>query len=106
MIARVWRGIALPDRTDAYLAHLQDTVFRELSRIDGYRGACVLQRELDVGVEITVQTFWASMEAIRQFAGEDVTQAVVAPAAQPLFRSYDAIVTHFQVVLQVAHTAA
>jgi heme-degrading monooxygenase HmoA len=106
MIARVWRGIALPGRTDAYLAHLQHTVLPELSRIAGYRGASVLQRELDEGVEITVQTFWASMEAIRQFAGEPVTRAVVAPAARPLFRSYDATVTHFQVVLQVAHTAA
>jgi heme-degrading monooxygenase HmoA len=105
MIARVWRGIAFPDKTDDYLAHLQHTVFPELSRIEGYRGACVLQRELDGGVEITVQTFWTSMEAIRQFAGEQVAVAVVAPAAQPLFRSYDATVTHFQVVLQAAHTA-
>ena len=103
MVARVWQGIALPDRTDAYLAHLQHTIFPELSRIEGYRGACVLQRELDEGVEITVQTLWASMDAIRQFAGESVNAAVVAPAAQPLFRSYDTTVTHFQVVLHHQH---
>ena len=106
MIARVWRGIAFPGRTEAYLAHLQHTVLPELSRIAGYRGASVLQRELEEGVEITVQTLWASMEAIGQFAGEHVTQAVVVPAAQPLFRSYEATVTHFQFVLQLAHTAA
>src|SRR5215210_3160402 len=102
MIARVWRGIALPDRTDDYLAHLQRTVFPELSRIEGYRGAYVLRRDLEEGVEITVQTLWTSMEAIRQFAGEKVTTAVVAPAAQPLFRSYDTTVTHFQVVLHAS----
>jgi hypothetical protein len=28
------------------------------------------------------------MEAIRQFAGDQVEGAVVAPSAQPLFRSY------------------
>jgi heme-degrading monooxygenase HmoA len=100
MIARIWHGIAHPDQTGAYLAHLQHTIFPELSRIEGYRGAYVLQRELDEGVEITVQTLWTSMEAIRRFAGEDVTAAVVAPAAQPLFRSYDPTVTHLQVVLQ------
>ena len=55
------------------------------------------------GVEITVQTLWASMDAIRQFAGESVNTAVVAPAAQPLFRSYDTTVTHFQVVLHHEH---
>jgi len=100
MIARVWRGVAIPESTEAYLAHLQHTVFPEFSSITGYHGAIVLQRELDDGIEITVQTFWASMEAIHQFAGEQVTQAVVAPAAQPLFRRYDATVMHCQVGLQ------
>jgi heme-degrading monooxygenase HmoA len=90
---------------DEYLAHLQHTVFPELSRIDGYRGAYVLQRELDEGIEIMVQTLWTSMEAIRQFAGEDITAAVVAPTAQPLFRRYDATVTHLQVVLRTTHSA-
>jgi heme-degrading monooxygenase HmoA len=104
MIARVWRGIALPDRTDDYLAHLQQAIFPELSRIAGYQGASVLRRDLEHGVEITVQTLWASMDAIRQFAGESVNAAVVAPAAQPLFRSYDTTVTHFQVVLHHEHS--
>jgi heme-degrading monooxygenase HmoA len=106
MIARVWHGIALPGRTDDYLAHLQHTVFPELSRIEGYQGAYVLRRDLEEGVEITVQTLWTSMDAIRQFAGETVTTAVVADAAQPLFRSYDATVTHFQVVLHAEHSSS
>jgi heme-degrading monooxygenase HmoA len=105
MILRVWRGIAFPERTDDYLTHLQQTVVPELSRIAGYRGVSVLRRDLDDGVEITVQTLWASMDAIRAFAGEPITTAVVAPAAQPLFRSYDATVTHFQVVLYAEHNA-
>jgi hypothetical protein len=39
------------------------------------------------------------MDAIRKFAGENPETAVVAPAAQPLFREYDPTVKHFEIVL-------
>jgi len=45
------------------------------------------------------------MDAIRQFAGNQVETAVVAPAAQPLFRSYDHTVTHYDVVLTAQVTS-
>jgi heme-degrading monooxygenase HmoA len=99
MIARVWRGIAAPETAHDYLEHLRHTIFPELSKIAGYRGASVLRRDSDEGVEFTVQTRWESMDAIRQFAGDQVETAVVAPAAQPLFRSYDHTVMHYEVVL-------
>jgi heme-degrading monooxygenase HmoA len=104
MIARVWRGIAMPETVHDYLQHLQDTVFPELSSINGYRGASVLRRDSDAGVEFTVQTLWESLDAIRQFAGDQVETAVVAPAAQSLFRSYDRTVTHYEVVLMAEGT--
>ena len=99
MIARVWRGIAAPETANDYLEHLQLTIFPELSEIDGYRGASVLRLDRADGVEFTVQTLWESMDAIRQFAGDQVDTAVVAPAAQPLFRSYDRTVIHYEVVV-------
>ncbi|MEO7908401.1 MAG: antibiotic biosynthesis monooxygenase [Roseiflexaceae bacterium] len=99
MIARVWRGIAAPETAQDYLEHLRRTVFPELSEIAGYQGASVLRRDSDAGVEFTVQTLWDSMDAIRQFAGDQVETAVVASAAQPLFRSYDHTVTHHEIVL-------
>ena len=100
MIARVWRGLALREKVGGYLEHLRKTVFPELKQIDGYRGAYVLRRDLPDGVEITVQTLWESMDAIGKFAGQDMTAAVVAPAAQPLFHSFDAAVTHYEILLK------
>ncbi len=44
-------------------------------------------------VEITVLTFWDSMEAIVFFAGPSLTKAVVEPEAQALFSSFDDEVT-------------
>ena len=100
MIARVWRGIAVPEKAKNYIEHLQQTVLPELYQIDGFRGAYVLRRELNKGVEFTVQTLWESMDAIRKFAGENVEAAVVAPAARPLFREFDSTATHYEIVLR------
>ena len=100
MIARVWRGVALREKVGDYLDHLQKTVFPELERIDGYRGAYVLRRDLPDSVEITVQTLWDSMNAIRKFAGQDITAAVVSPAAQPLFHSFEVTVEHYEIALK------
>ena len=100
MIARVWQGRALREKVGDYLEHLQKTVFPELQQIDGYRGVYVLRRDLPDSVEINVQTLWESMDAIRIFAGQDITAAVVAPAARPFFRSYDPIVTHYEIILK------
>lgn len=99
MIARVWRGIAVPEKAKNYIEHLQQTVLPELYQIEGFRDAYVLRREFKRGIEFTVQTLWESMEAIRKFAGENVEAAVVAPAAKPLFREFDSTVTHYQIVL-------
>jgi heme-degrading monooxygenase HmoA len=106
MIARVWRGIAAPETAYDYLEHLRHIIFPELSKIAGYRGASVMRRDSDEGVEFTVQTLWESLDAIRQFAGDQVETAVVAPAAQPLFRSYDHTVTHYEDVLtaEITHS--
>ena len=100
MIARVWRGLALREKVGDYPDHLQKNVFPELYQIDGYRGAYVLRRDLPDDVEITVQTLWESMDAIREFAGQDITAAVVAPAARPLFRSFEVTVTHYEIALK------
>src|SRR5215204_6287683 len=100
MIARIWRCTASRENVADYLAHFNHSVIEELSSIDGHRGAYILQRDLDDGVELTVQTLWESIDAIRAFAGEQVEQAVVAPAAQAVLRSYEKTVTHYEVLLK------
>ncbi len=99
MIARIWRGYALPEKAEEYVKHLQMSVLPELRQIDGFQGVTLMRQDSTQVVEFIVLTFWESMEAIRKFAGDDAEVAVVAPAAQPLFREYDSTVRHFEVVL-------
>jgi heme-degrading monooxygenase HmoA len=99
MIARMWRGSAYPDKAEEYVKHLQMSVLPELQQIDGFQGLDLMRQDTAESVEFVVLTFWESMDAIRAFAGENAEAAVVAPAAQPLFREYDPTVKHFEVVL-------
>ena len=54
-------------------------------------GAYLLRRDLveDGTVELTAHTFWESPEAIRAFAGDDITVAVVEPEAQAMLLDFD-----------------
>ncbi len=99
MIARMWRGYALPEKAEEYVKHLQTSVLPELRQIDGFQEVMLLRQDSAQVVEFIVLTFWESMDAIHKFAGEDAEVAVVALSAQPLFREYDLNVRHFNVVL-------
>jgi hypothetical protein len=46
-----------------------------------------------------VLTLWDSLEAIRRFAGANLENAVVEPAAQAALVTYDSAVTHHTVVV-------
>ncbi len=43
-------------------------------------------------------TFWESREAIRAFAGEDITVAIVEPEARAMLLDFDRSATHRGVV--------
>jgi heme-degrading monooxygenase HmoA len=99
MIARMWRGSALPEKAKDYVNHLQMSVLPELRQIAGFQEVYLMRQDSANHVEFIVLTLWESMDAIHKFAGENVELAVVAPAAQTLLREYDANVKHFEVVL-------
>ena len=95
MIARLWRGVAgSAAGADAYQRHVTGSVFPELKKIRGHKGAQVLRRRQ----EFLVITFWESMDAIRRFAGADPEQAVVEPEARAVLTEYDQRVSHYEVV--------
>ena len=69
MIQRSWRARASADRAHLYVEHLTRTVLPKLEQLDGFRGLVLSQRRDGDAVELVVQTYWASMQAIEQFAG-------------------------------------
>jgi heme-degrading monooxygenase HmoA len=98
MISRQWRGIARTPEAERYVAHLKTETFPQLSQIEGFLKASILRRTVTSGVEFLIVTTWESLDAIRQFAGKDVTQAVVPHKVQEMMVSFDRIVYHYEVV--------
>ncbi|MGZ3538207.1 MAG: antibiotic biosynthesis monooxygenase family protein, partial [Thermodesulfobacteriota bacterium] len=64
---------------DHYIHHLRNETFPGLARIEGFIKASILKRPIGEGTEFLIVTTWQSIEAIRNFAGESATTAVVPP---------------------------
>ena len=97
-ISRHWRGIAKPEEAENYIHHLRNETFPELARIEGFIKASILNRPIREGMEFLIVTTWQSMEAIRKFAGESASTAVVPPSVQAMMFEYDKEVAHYEIL--------
>ena len=98
MIVRRFNARASDANAREYYAFFRDKLTPELRNIPGHRGALVFGRATRKGgVKITVLTFWESMDAIAEFAGKNLTRAVVEPEARALLSDFDDEVTHHTV---------
>ena len=103
MISRVWHGWTTPDNADAYETLLKNEIFVGIARrqIAGYRGIHLLRRDLGPEVEFVTVMWFASLDAVRTFAGEDYEVAVVPPKARALLSRFDARSQHYEVRAEV-----
>ncbi len=97
MIARHWRGWTKPNDADAYEELLTQTVLPGLSNIDGYRGGYVLRRDGLEESEFVVINFFASLDAVRRFAGADYATPVFEPQAKKLLSRFEPTAMHYMV---------
>jgi heme-degrading monooxygenase HmoA len=97
---RTWSATADAVGAGNYSRYFTGTLLPELRKLPGFQGAYLLRRDLDGKgiVELTAHTLWESPEAIRAFAGDDITVAIVEPEAQAMLLSFDATATHRSVV--------
>jgi uncharacterized protein len=98
MIVRMWKARSTVEKSGEYIQHARGRVFPALRAIAGHRGAYLLRRAVDGGVELVVLTLWESMEAVRKFAGLKPEKAVVEPEARAVLSDFDEIVKHFEIV--------
>lgn len=99
MIVRTWTARASKAGAEAYRAYFDKTLLPQLRQLAGFSGAYLLARDDNDLVELTAHTVWASLEAIRAFAGEDITTAVVEPEALAVLVQSDSTVVHRDVLL-------
>ena len=100
MISRIWHGWTDHDNAQAYEELLRTEIFTSIAArsIQGFRGIHLLRREVEVGVEFVTIMWFDSLDAVRDFAGEEYEAAVVPPAARQLLSRFDARSAHYEVV--------
>ena len=97
MIARIWRGWTSADDADAYVAYVEQTGIKGYQAISGNQGAWILRRSQGDRAEVLTLSFWDSLDAIREFAGEDVEQAVFYPDDDRYLVERELRVAHYDI---------
>jgi len=101
MISRVWHGWTSPENADAYEALLKNEILPGIQarRLSRYRGVDLMRRNVGREVEFITILWFDSLEAVREFAGEDYEAAVVPPQARALLSRFDERSRHYDLVL-------
>jgi heme-degrading monooxygenase HmoA len=102
MVIREWRGRAIAAEADAYPRHFHDQVLPGLRDVPGFLGASLSRRSLGERIEFLVLTRWQSIEAVRGFAGDNVSHAIVEPGAVAALVEFDPIARHYDVIEDVS----
>ena len=109
MISRIWHGWTGESDADEYEAMMRADVLPGIRRVKGYLGAYLLRRAVGNEVEFVTITQFTDMEAVKGFAGEDYTLAVIHPPARRILVRFDERSVHYETVLtpeQVREIAA
>jgi hypothetical protein len=91
MISRIWHGYTTTGNAEAYEGLLKEEIFVGISNrnIQGYRGIHLLRRNVGSAVEFITIMWFDTIDAVRQFAGEDYEKAVVPDRARALLSRFD-----------------
>ena len=101
MISRLWHGWTTREKADAYEKLLRSEVLPGIHRVKGFNGAHLLRRDGKQEVEFVTLTMFDSLDAVKEFAGEDYEVAVVPPEARKLLVRFDERSAHYETVLRV-----
>ena len=98
MIARIWRGATRMEDADAYAEYMGGTGGEALAATPGSRGVYMLRRIQGERAEWIMLSLWEDEDAVRAFAGEDISVAVFYPEDDRYLLERDLTASHYEVV--------
>jgi heme-degrading monooxygenase HmoA len=98
VIARLWRGWTGAEDADEYGRYLEESGMTAARSTSGNRGAYVLRRDDGERAEFLTVLLWESLDAVRAFAGEEITRARFFPEDDRFLVERETEVDHYDVV--------
>lgn len=99
MIGRIWHGWTTPDNADVYENLLKTEIFPGIASkgVQGYRGIQLFRRPLGEEVEFITIMWFDSLEAVKQFAGQDYEKSYVPDIAKNVLSRHDERSQHYEI---------
>ena len=79
MWIREWKCRCPIDTADDFIHYLDQTGVSDTQSIEGCTGHKVMCRSLNGEMEIMLNTYWQSLDAMKAYAGDDIYKAVLYP---------------------------
>ncbi len=99
MISRIWHGWTTPENADTYESLLYEEIFVGIKKreIQGFKDIQLLRRSVGDEVEFMTIMRFDSIDAIREFAGDDYEACVVPQSARKVLKRFDERSQHYDI---------
>lgn len=99
MISRIWHGWTTLENADKYEMLLKEEIFVGIQdrQIRGFQSIQLFRRNVGEEVEFVTIMLFDSLDAVREFAGEDYEDAVVPETARAVLSHFDQRSQHYEV---------
>lgn len=99
MIASIWHGWTTRHNAANYEDLLKTEIFPGIAAksIRGYQGVQLLRRDGGDEIEFIVIMRFESLEAVKQFAGEDYEHAYVPPRARRILSRFNDFALRYEI---------
>lgn len=105
MISRIWHGWTTSENADVYENLLRDEIFVGIKdrKINGFIDIQMLRRNLNDEVEFVTIMKFDTIEAVKEFAGDDYEACVVPQKARAVLKRFDARSQHYEIKEELAN---
>ncbi len=98
MIIRMWHGRVPASKALAYREFLNRRAIPDYQAIPGNISVYILERKQGEVTHFVTLTYWESLDAIKNFAGEEVERAKYYPEDKDFLLEFEPEVHHYEVV--------
>ena len=101
MIMRIWRGWTTTANAATYEGLLRSEIVPGIlaRNVPGFLGIALVRREIGDEVEFATLMRFASLDAVKEFAGEDHEVAVVPEKARAVLKRFDERSQHYHEIV-------